>query len=178
MAFDAFLKIDGIPGESTDSRHSDWIEVLQFDHMMEQPASVTASSTGGATAERVNHGTFDIVHLLDKASPKIYDACCTGKHINKVTLELCRSGGDKVKYMEVILEQVLVSKVVAMGACNEEGQIQDRANAALGKGFPSERVSFSYGKIKWVYTQQKRTDGLGGGNVNSGWDLTANKAIA
>lgn len=132
---------------------------------MEQPASVTASSTGGATAERVNHGTFDIIHLIDKASPKIYDACCTGRHIKEVTLELCRAGGDKVKYLEVKLEQVLVSKVLVEGTCNDEG-------------FPSERVQFSYGKIKWVYTQQKRSDGLGGGNVNSGWDLTANKAIA
>ena len=165
MAFDAFLKIDGIPGESSDSRHADWIEILQFAHRMEQPASVTASSTGGATAERVNHGTFDIIHLVDKASPKIYDACCTGKHIKEVTIELCRAGGDKVKYMEIKLEQVLVSKVEAAGTANDEG-------------FPSEKVSFSYGKIKWVYTQQKRTDGLGGGNVNSGWDLTANKAIA
>ena len=165
MAFDAFLKIDGIPGESTDSKHADWIEIIQFSHRMEQPASVTASSTGGATAERVNHGTFDILHLVDKSSPKIYDACCTGRHIKEVVLELCRAGGDKVKYMEVKLEQVLVSKVEASGTANDEG-------------FPSEKVSFSYGKIKWVYTQQKRTDGLGGGNVNSGWDLTANKAIA
>lgn len=165
MAFDAFLKIDGIPGESTDNKHGDWIEVLQFKHRLEQPASVTASSTGGATAERVNHGTFDIIHNLDKASPKIYEACCTGKHIKEVVLELCRSGGDKVRYMEVKLEQVLVSKVEAMGTNNEEG-------------FPAEQISFSYGKIKWTYTQQKRTDGLGGGNVNAGWDLTANKAIA
>ncbi len=165
MAFDAFLKIDGIPGESLDSKHKDWIEILRFDHMMEQPASVTASSSGGATAERVNHGTFDIVHLLDKASPKLYDACCTGKHIKDVTLELCRAGGDKVKYMEIKLEEVLVSMVEAKGEANDEG-------------FPSEKVKFSYGKIKWVYTQQKREDGSGGGNVNSGWDLTANKAIA
>ncbi|WP_353327541.1 type VI secretion system tube protein Hcp, partial [Chitiniphilus shinanonensis] len=27
MAFDAFIKIDGIPGESTDDKHKDWIEI-------------------------------------------------------------------------------------------------------------------------------------------------------
>jgi type VI secretion system secreted protein Hcp len=167
MAFDAFIKIDGIPGESTDSKHTDWIEVVRFDHKMKQPASITASSNGGATAERVNHSTFDVIHNMDKASPKLYDACCTGKHIKEVTIELCRAGGDKVKYMEIKLEQVLVSKVVATGACNESEA-----------GFPSEKFSLSYGKIKWVYTQQKRADGQGGGNVNSGWDLTTNKAIA
>lgn len=167
MAFDAFIRIDGIPGESTDDKHKDWIEVISFKHKLKQPASVTASSNGGATAERVNHSTFDIVHLLDKASPKIYDACCTGKHIKEITIELCRAGGDKVKYMEIKMEQVLISEVVPSGSCNESEA-----------GFPSEAVSFSYGKIKWTYTQQKRADGLGGGNVNSGWDLMANKAIA
>ena len=34
MAFDAFLKIDGIPGESTDDKHKDWIEILSFDFGM------------------------------------------------------------------------------------------------------------------------------------------------
>ncbi|BAK75942.1 type VI secretion system effector, Hcp1 family [Pseudogulbenkiania sp. NH8B] len=165
MAFDAFLKIDGIPGESTDDQHKDWIEIQSFSHLIEQPAQATASSAGGATAERVNHGVYEITHFLDKASPKIYEACCTGKHIKDVTIELCRAGGDKVKYMEIKMEQVLVSKVEPNGSANDAG-------------FPSEKVSFSYGKIKWTYTQQKRADGAGGGNVSAGWDLTANKVIA
>lgn len=164
MAFDAFLKIDGIPGESSDAKHSEWIEITSFNHSMNQPASATASSAGGATAERVNHSTFDFTHLLDKASPKLYEAVCTGKHIKEVTLELCRSGGDKVKYMEVKLEQVLISSVSPSGSA--------------GGDFPSEAVSLSYGKIKWTYTQQKRADGAGGGNVSAGWDLTANKVAA
>ena len=165
MAFDAFLKIDGIPGESTDDKHKDWIEIGSFSHKIEQPAQATASSAGGATAERVNHSQYEITHFLDKASPKIYEACCTGKHIKDVTIELFRPGGDKVKSMEIKMEQVLISQVVPHGSANDEG-------------FPSELVSFSYGKIKWTYTQQKRTDGAGGGNVSAGWDLTANKTIA
>ncbi len=142
----------------------DWIEITSFTHSMEQPASATASNAGGATAERVNHGTFNITHLLDKASPKLYDAVCTGKHIKEVILELCRAGGDKVKYMEVRLEQVLISRVAPYGSA--------------GDGFPSETLSLSYGKIKWTYTQQKRADGAGGDNVSAGWDLTTNKVAA
>jgi len=165
MAFDAFLKIDGIPGESTDGAHADWIEIQSFSHLIEQPAQSTASSAGGATAERVNHGMYLITHFLDKASPKIYEACCTGKHIKDVTIELCRAGGDKLKYMEIKMEQVLIARVVPKGSSNDAG-------------FPSEEVNFTYGKIKWTYTQQKRGDGSGGGNVSAGWDLTANKVIA
>jgi type VI secretion system secreted protein Hcp len=151
MAFDAFLKIDGIPGESTDDKHKDWIEITHFNHSIAQEASSTASSAGGAT-------------LLDKASPKIYEACCTGKHIKDVTVELCRAGGDKQKYLEIKLEQVIISSVASSGT--------------TGDGFPNESVSFSYGKIKWTYVQQKRSDGTGGGNVSAGWDLTANKVAA
>lgn len=166
MAFDAFIKIDGIPGESTDAKHKDWIEVVSYNHKIEQPASSTASSVGGATAERVNHGTFNVVHQLDKATPKLLEACCTGKHIKEVVFELCRAGGDKVKYMEIKLEQVLISRVEDVGA------------AEAGLGYPTETIALSYGKIKWTYTQQKRADGAAGGNVSAGWDLTANKTIA
>lgn len=164
MAFDAFLKIEGIPGESSDDKHKDWIEILNFDHKLEQPASATANSSGGATAERVNHADFVIKKLLDKASPKIYEACCTGKHIPSVTIELCRASGDKLRYLEVVMEQVIVSKVVPTGTA--------------GEGFPQESISFNYGKIKWTYTQQKRSDGSGVGNTVAGWDLTANKVTA
>jgi type VI secretion system secreted protein Hcp len=163
MAFDAFLKIDGIPGESKDSKHKDWIEIQHFNHHLEQPASATASSSGGATAERVSHGTFDIIHPLDRATPKIHEACCTGRHIKEVILELFRaSDGGPVKYAEIRLEQAIISKVSLSG----------------GSDFPTEVLSFSYGKIKWTYTQQNREDGTGAGNVAAGWDLTTNKVYA
>jgi len=165
MAFDVFVKIDGIPGESLDDQHKDWIEVLHFEHVLEQPASATASSSGGATAARVNHRPYVFVHQIDKASPKLAEACCKGSHIKEVKFEFFRAGGDKTKYYEVTLEQALVTKVEPVGAADEDG-------------FPSERISLTYGKIKWNYIQQKRTDGKGGGNVATGWDLTANKPTA
>lgn len=166
MAFDTFLKIDGIPGESTDSKHKDWIEVLHFNSGMRQPASSTKSSSGGAGAERVDIEDFTISKLMDKASPKIYEACCKGTHIKQVTVEMCRAGGDKVKYMEVKMEEAIVSSVTSTGG--SQG----------GDAFPTETVSFNFGKIKWTYTQQKRADGTGGGNVQAGWDLTTNKTYS
>ena len=164
--FDAFLKIDGIPGESTDDKHKDWIEVLSFNFGMEQPSSATDSSAGGGTTERVNIEDLAVVKHLDKASPKLYELCCTGKHIKDATLELCRAGGDKTKYLEVKMEQVVISRAHPGG------------KAEGSDGFPTESISFNFGKVKWTYTQQKRADGSGGGNVTAGWDLTANKVAA
>jgi type VI secretion system secreted protein Hcp len=164
--FDVFLKIDGIAGESMDDKHKDWIEVLSFSHGMKQPASATRSSAGGAGAERCDHEDFVILKALDKASPKIMEQCCNGKHIKEVVVEMCRAGGDKVRYMEIKMEEVIISAVTPTGSSKSEA------------GFPTEHVGFNYGRIKWTYTQQKREDGSGGGNVAGGWDLTKNKVYA
>ncbi len=163
MAFDAFLKVDGIPGESTDDKHKDWIEILSFNFGAHQPASGSASTAGGATSERVNIQDFSVVKALDKASPKLFDQCCSGKHIKEATVELCRAGGDKVKYMEYKMEEVIITSVRPGGSSHGTETL------------PLEEASFSFGKIKLTYTQQKRADGSGGGNVAGGWDLTANK---
>jgi type VI secretion system secreted protein Hcp len=165
MAFDAFLKIDSIPGESTDDKHKDWIEVLSYGFGIQQPASATASSSGGATAERANFQDFSITKALDKASPKLAVACADGTHIKSVILELCRAGGDKVKYMEYKLSNCIISSY------------HDGGSSHGAETLPVETVTFNYGKIEWNYTQQKRADGTGGGQVAAGWDLQANKKV-
>ena len=163
MAFDAFMKIEGIPGESTDDKHKDWVEIVSFSFAADQPASAAKSTAGGATTERVDLGDFSIVKMLDKASPKLLEFCCTGKHIKEITIELCRAGGDKVKYMEYKIEESIVRSYRPGGS------------AKGGDSLPVEEVSFDYGKIKTTYTQQKRADGSGGGQVVGGWDAVANK---
>ncbi len=166
MAFDAFGKVDGIPGESTDAGHKDWIEVLNYSHELTQPASASASTAGGATSERCQHGDFVFTHYLDKASPKLAEACCKGTHIKEITFELCRAGGDKVKYMEIKLGECVISS------------IRPVADPKGAHGFPVETVAINYGTIGWTYTQQKRADGSGGGNVAAGWSLIENKPTA
>jgi type VI secretion system secreted protein Hcp len=163
MAFDAFLKIDGIPGESTDDKHKDWIEVLSFSHGLSQPASGSVSSGGGRTAERCEHTAFTITKALDKATPKVALSCCSGNHIKEIKIELCRAGGDKQKYMEYKMSDVIVSSV------NPGGSAQG------GETLPLESVSFNYGKIEWTYTETDHKTGKPKGNVAANWDLHANK---
>jgi len=162
MAFDAFLKIEGIPGESTDDKHKDWIEVLSYSWGVTQGASASASTSGGATHQRADFQDFMISKTLDKASPKLALACADGTHVKTVTLELCRAGGDKVKYMEYKMTNCIVSSAGVGGGAGGE---------------PTENVTFNYGKIEWTYTQQKRADGSGGGQVAAGWNLEANKKV-
>ena len=163
MAFDAFLKIDGIPGESTDDKHKDWIEILSYSHGLSQPAAGARSTGGAASAERCNHQDFSIVKVLDKASPKLALYCCNGTHIKSVKLELCRATGDKQKYMEYLMSDVIVSSVRPGGS------------AQGGETLPLEEVSFNYGKIEWSYTETDHQTGKPKGDVKAHWDLVHNR---
>jgi type VI secretion system secreted protein Hcp len=164
--FDTFLQLDGVPGEATDDKHKDWIELLSYNHDMSQPVSSTRSSAGGAATGRTQHGDFTITKFVDKASPKLYEAVSNGKHFSKAKIEVCRAGGSQVKFLEITLEEVMVSGV----HLNSHGSTKD------GSELPTETVTLNYGKIEWIYTQQKRKDGSGGGNVTAKYDLTAGKS--
>ncbi len=119
MAFDCFMKFDVIAGESTDDKHKDWVEILSFSHGVSQKPSGSSSSGGGRSSQRCDHQDFSIVKTLDKASPKLALFCCNGQHIQKINLELCRAAGDKQKYMEFILSDVIVSSVRPGGSAKE-----------------------------------------------------------
>jgi len=163
MAFDCFIQIKDIPGESTDDKHKDWIEVLSYSHGLSQPSSGSSSSGGGRSSERCNHEDFSITKTLDKASPKLALYCCNGAHIDKITIDLCRASKDKQRYMQYILSNAIVSRVRPGGASKGEGAL------------PVEEVSFNYGKIEWVYTETAHDTGKAKGDVKAYWDLTANK---
>lgn len=159
---DAYLKIDGIPGESTASNFKDWIEVLSYSHGVSQPTAASASTAGGASVGRCEHADFTITKELDKASPILAQKSSEGAHIKEITLVLCRSTeGGQVQYMEYKLTNSIISSVTVGGG---------------GGGLPTETVSFNYGKIEWKYTTQKRTDGTGGGNTTGSWNLQSNSA--
>ena len=164
MAFDVFVKIDGIEGESTDYKHAGWIEIeaIRFGSGVTQPASTTASSAGGAGAERADFSDFTIRKLLDKTSPKLTLACAAGTHINKIVVELCRAGTDKIKFMSYTLMNCLISRVTTTSGSDTV------------QGFPAETVQINFGKIEWCYTLQNRRDGGAAGNVATGWDLQKN----
>jgi type VI secretion system secreted protein Hcp len=48
VATDCFLQISGIPGESQDDRHKDWIDVLSWLWGETHPAAPAAGAGGGA----------------------------------------------------------------------------------------------------------------------------------
>ncbi|MBC2713416.1 MAG: type VI secretion system tube protein Hcp [Desulfosarcina sp.] len=162
MAFDVFMKMEGIDGECTDDKHADWVEILSFSHAVTQSGSGSVSSGGSRTAERCDHSDFSIVKSMDKASPKLALYCSNGEHIPTVLMELCRAGGDKNVYMKYTLEDAVVTSYSPGGS------------AQGGEALPMEEVSFAYGKIKWTYTETDHATGKPKGNVEAHWDLHLN----
>lgn len=161
MAIDVYLQIDGIKGESTDDKHKDWIECTSVNWGVSQPRSATASTGGGHTAERCVHEEVEFTKLADLASPILLQTCSAGKTIPKAKLEFMRADGqgERIKYFEIELENVLIGSVMPKVV---EGSIIQ------------ETVGLKFSKIKWKYTQQKVTGGAGG-NTSGGWDLATNK---
>ena len=165
MAYDGFLKIDGIPGESTDDKHQAWIEIISFKHEVSQPAGSATSRVGGRTGARVDIRDFVINKVVDKSSPNLHLYCCTGKHIPKIVVELCEAAGDKHMYMRYTMTDCIVSAVKPSGVANEQIFVR-----------PIEEVSFNFGTIQWEYVP---TDHMGKAQaaLMTGWSLEMNKAI-
>jgi len=159
--FDAYLLIEGVPGECTAAGYEDQIEILSYSHDVSQSANMSASTAGGATTGRCSHGDFSITKQLDKASSLLNHKCSDGSHIPTITLQLTRSGGgdEKVPYMEYKLTRCIISSVTIGGG---------------GGDIPMETVNFNYGMINWTYTQQKADDGRGGGKTTGSWNLQTN----
>lgn len=159
----AFLKIDGIPGESTDAEHKGWIEVFDFSNGITQPASTVASTAGGGTTGRASFDQLSISKFIDSSTPRLSAACSDGRHIKEVILELYRDGGSKpVKYMEYKITNCIISSVQVEGGQNQPV-------------LPVEDVSFSFGRIELAYIQQDRTSGRTLGMIAAGWDLERNR---
>ena len=150
MAYDAFLKIDGIDGESLESNHTGWIEVLSWSWGASQPSErMSVGSAGGGTAGKPSIAVFNMGKRVDKASPALFLRCVTGKHIPTVTLEVgTRSESEPALiYLHLKLTNVLVSSVrptqlLTASSQSPVGQLPDS---------PVELVSFNYDKVVFEY---------------------------
>jgi type VI secretion system secreted protein Hcp len=160
MAVDMYLKIEGIDGESTDDKHSKWIEVLSFSHGLSQPVS-GASATGGRTGGRADFSHLSIAKVIDNATPDLSIKCAKGTHIPEIKLDMCLATDEKHVFGTYILKNCIVSSV-SIGGSSGEGMK------------PVENVSFAYGSFKWEYTPIDST-GKGGTKIDRTWNLETNK---
>ena len=158
MAFDAFIKLRSIEGESGDDRHKGWIEVLKYGLGHRQRISTAPSSCGGVCAGRADFFNLVFKKEVDAATPLLSLACAEGRHIDEVVLDICRAGGDKMSFMQYRFQNCMISLVSTLN------------NQYLGL----ELVWIDFGKVQWDYILQNRAGGYPMGHIAAGWNLQTN----
>ena len=157
MAVDMFLKLDGIKGESKDSKHPDEIHIESFSWGMNQTGAHGAGGGGGAG--KVSVHDISVTKFLDKASPELMLACCNGKHIKEGLITVRKAGENPVEYLKIKLVDVLISGV------------QD---AGHGSDLLTENLTINFAKFNVDYQEQGKDGKAAGGPVSMGWDVKAN----
>jgi type VI secretion system secreted protein Hcp len=161
LAVDYFLKIDGIPGESKDSKHKDEIDVEAWSWGEVNP--VQHGSGSGAGAGKVQVQDFNFTARFSKASPSLMLSCASGKHLKSAVLTARRGDKAQAEFLTFSLSDVLVSSYQTAGA--EAGDVA-----------PVDSVSLNFSKIQIEYKEQK-ADGSLGGSIKAGWDVKQNKQL-
>ena len=159
-AIDYFLKLDGISGESKDSKHKGEIEVLSFSFGETQ--SRPSGTGGGVGAGKVKMSEFSFTARTSKASPQLFLSCAQGKHLKEAILTVRKAGGSQQEYLIIKLNDVLVS-AYALGS-------------AEGESEPHDAFSLNFIKLSYDYKPQK-ADGSLDAPVHAGWDLSKNVKI-
>jgi type VI secretion system secreted protein Hcp len=159
-AVDYFLKIDGIEGESQDSKHKNEIELQSFSWGEHQEG--TGSYGGGSGAGKVQMKDFAFTMKVNKASPKLFVSCADGAHIKKALLTCRKAGKEQQEYLKVTFSDVIVSSYHTGGSAHSDI-------------VPMDQVTLNFAKIELEYHEQK-PDGTLSGAVKTGYDLKQQKS--
>jgi type VI secretion system secreted protein Hcp len=159
VAYDAFLKLDGLDGESTRKGFEKWIEIFSFSWGASNPTTV-GSGASGMSAGKVSISSFNIMKKSDVASTSLFTNCCKGEHFKTANLALNKASGGAapLTFLKVDFTEVYVESIQWSGSGG-------------GDDTPTESVSFAFAKVKITYTPQK-ADGSAGTAVMANWDQT------
>jgi len=157
---DNFMKIDGIEGESQDSKHKNEIEILATKFKVVQPPTTDAGGGQGAGIAAFQDCRF--VKRVDKSSPKLLKACSTGEHLKKAVLTYRKAGKDQQDYMVVTFSDVLITGY-------------DISFDQTDK-LPTDEFGFDFSKVEIEYKPQK-ADGTVSGSTKAGFDMKQRKKI-
>jgi type VI secretion system secreted protein Hcp len=158
MAVDYFLKIDGIPGESTDSKHKNEIDLLSWS--WGESNSGSHAYGGGGGAGKVSINDFSFTMNVNKASPKLFLSCANGSHIKEALLVCRKAGKDQQEYLKIKFTDLLISSFQTGGSS--------------GDVVPVESITFNFDKIEFSYAPQKKEGGLDSPVVHN-WSQKENK---
>lgn len=156
MAVDYFLKLDGIPGESTDATHKGEIDVLAFSWGVSQ-----AGSSGRGVGVSAGKAIFEdllVVARTSKASPKLWQACATGQHLKTAVLVCRKAGKTPLEFLKITLTDVTITSY-EIDSSDEE--------------LPLDQVALAFAKVETEFVSVD-PKGKAQPPVTTGWDLKKN----
>ncbi|WP_343552766.1 type VI secretion system tube protein Hcp [Pantoea sp.] len=159
MTIAMYLKPEGVEGESKDSAHTGWIDILSFNWGANQPNNMSVGGGGGAG--KVNYQDLHVHARIDKATPTLMLFCSNGKHIPTLEFHVCKAGGSQIIYNKINLTEVLVTSVQFTGSRDDD---------TVGIEY-----SFQAAQVEEIYTQQS-DDGAAGADSTFGWNIKTNTA--
>ncbi|MGE0406982.1 MAG: type VI secretion system tube protein Hcp [Candidatus Korobacteraceae bacterium] len=130
---DYYLKLDGVPGESSDKDHKGWIEISSYSWgMSNHGSSGLATGKRSASAQTPSSpGTLTIVKRIDKASPLLMKRCSEKQ-----------TGQDMVVHLPA-----------SSGAGKSEYVLHGAVVANCGRTAAGESISLNYEKITMKATE-------------------------
>jgi type VI secretion system secreted protein Hcp len=161
VTIDYFLKIDGIPGESQDTKHNGEIEVGTWS--WGETATVPTSPGAGGAAGKVTIQPFTFTSRVSKASPLLMLACASGRHIKNAVLTARRGSKAQAEFLTIALEDVLVSSYQTGSGGEDGGPLVDS-------------ISLNFRTIRVEYRETK-PDGTVGTPVIFAWDAQRNAGL-
>ena len=155
-AVEFFLNIEGVAGESQDATHKGEIELMSFSFGATQAGGHAFGSGGGAG--KVSFQDLHFSAPVNKASPRLFQACATGEHFKKATLTCRKAGGGQAQeFLKVYLTDVLVSSY-ADGSRQLDSGYSNLAESDTD--VPTDQITINFSKIQVIYTQQSATGGV------------------
>jgi type VI secretion system secreted protein Hcp len=159
MAFDTFLEIKDVPGESTAKGQEGKIEIYSFSWGASNPITI-GSGTSGVSAGKASVSSFNVMKKTDKASAKLFAACTKGDHYDsmKVIMRKATGAGGQDAFLTYTFTTVFVESIQWSGSTG-------------GDDTPTESVSFAFGKVEIEYKAQGK-DGKLKVDGQASWDVT------
>lgn len=143
--FDAFLKLDGVEGESGDANHRNEIEILSFQWGMTLQGTNTTANGAGGGAGKVSLQDVHFVAKVSKASPKLMLACATGQHIESASFTIRSPDGRD--YLFIKLKPVYITSYQTGGSS--------------GDIVPTDQFSLNFTTITYTYVARDGTETTG-----------------
>ena len=153
----AFLRIDGVTGESTDAKHRGEIEIESFGWSESQ--AVSGGPGSGRMADRINMGRFQFSAFTSQASPRLFQICATGQFVKNVILTVRNRTG--LEYMTWRLSDAAVRDYKIVGDTNRDARTRDEFSLDF------QKVEFEYRPVL--------PNGTLGPAVKERWDVQANR---